>query len=80
MMLFACLYALSAWARGASVLEIISDVFCCGLLRYVAALPLVRSTFPDIEQALLSAQATRGGANGEEDSDDDEEVDGYVAP
>jgi hypothetical protein len=38
---------------------------------------VVRSTFPDIEQALLSAQATRG-ANGEEDSDDDEEVDGYV--
>ena len=80
MVLFAALYALSAWARGASVLEIVSDVFCCGLLRYVASIPVVRSTFPDIEQALLSSQAARGGGAEEEDTDDDEEVDGYVPP
>ena len=38
MLLFVCLYALSAWARGATALEILSEVCCCGLLRYVAGL------------------------------------------
>ena len=77
MLLFMGLYALSAWARGASIWEILGEACCCGLLRYLAGLPMVRTHFPDLEQALLGVDAGAAGAGEEEDTDDDE-LDGYV--
>lgn len=41
MALFVCLYALSAWARGATWLEILNEVLCCGLVAYVSRCDLV---------------------------------------
>ena len=41
MAMFVGLYALSAWARGATFLEILNEVMCCGLIRYVSRCALL---------------------------------------
>mmetsp|Transcript_30527 Transcript_30527/g.98362 ORF Transcript_30527/g.98362 Transcript_30527/m.98362 type:complete len:571 (+) Transcript_30527:806-2518(+) len=71
--LFCCLYGLSAWARGASIFDVVNEICCCGLLSYFYDFDVVRRNLG--EEPLLGSSNQQHA-----ESSDDSDGEGYIPP